>query len=268
MDERITKEIFYGEVLENKLLVGEVYDMTFKAPKEVQKARAGQFLAIYTGNPSMLLPRPISICEVDIVQGTFRVIYRVAGHGTAELAKLKPGDSLRVLGPVGTAFKVDSKHTNFALVGGGIGTPPMLQLAKKIRNQIPHAYISVYLGFRSKFQVILENDLMRYANEVVVATDDGTMGIKGNVIDTFPPDPNFDVIYSCGPSIMLKFLSQYAQERDIPCYVSVEEYMACSVGACLACVVKVKSKTDDDGWDYKRVCMTGPVFNSKELEWK
>jgi dihydroorotate dehydrogenase electron transfer subunit len=256
--------MFYADILENKLLLGEVYDMRLYAPKEVQKAKAGQFLSLYTGNAALLLPRPLSICAADTVSGVFRVIYRAVGEGTREIATLKPGDRVRLLGPLGSFYRVFPEHKRFALVGGGMGAPPMLALAKKIRKEALDAHISVFLGFRSKFQTILEDDFKKYANEVIVATDDGTQGIKGNAVQALAADPNFDIIYGCGPKIMLKFLAKFAEEREIPCYVSVEEHMACSVGACLACVVKVK---DGENWAYRRVCNTGPVFNAKELVW-
>jgi len=258
------REMFYAEVLENKLLVGEVYDMHIHAPKEVAKAKAGQFLSIYTGNPALLLPRPLSICEADSVRGVFRVIYRAVGEGTREIATFKAGDKVRALGPLGTFYRVEPTHNRFAVVGGGMGAPPMLELTKKIRRENPTAHITVYLGFRSRFQVILHQDFTRFANEVIVATDDGTEGVKGNVLDAFPAQPHYDTIFACGPHIMLKNIAAYAASHNLPCFVSVEEHMACSVGACLACVKKLHTK---DGWTYKKVCITGPVFNAKELVW-
>jgi len=258
------REMFYAEVLENKLLIGEVYDMVLHAPREVAKGTAGQFLSIYTGNPTLLLPRPLSICEADSVRGAFRIIYRAVGEGTREIATFKQGDQVRVLGPLGTFYRIEPTHKKFAIVGGGMGAPPMLELAKKIRRENPTSHITVYLGFRSRFQIILHQDFVRYANEVIIATDDGTEGVQGTVIDAFPQNPDYDTIFACGPHPLLKAVAGYAEKHDLPCFVSVEEHMACSVGACLACVKKLKTQ---DGWTYKKVCITGPVFNAKELVW-
>lgn len=259
------REMFHAEVRSNNQIVGDVYDMRLYAPKEVAKAKAGQFLSIYTGNPALILPRPLSICELDKVGGEFRIVYRAAGEGTREIAAFRTGDRARCLGPLGSHYRVSQGHKNFALVGGGMGAPPLLELAKKIRQEIPGAVISVYLGFRSKFATILESDFARYANHVYIATDDGTTGLQGNILQAFPAKPIFDAIFSCGPHIMLKSVAKFADTQGIPCTVSVEEHMACSVGACLACVVKVHD--NDGGWSYKRVCASGPVFNAKELFW-
>ncbi|MCL2841048.1 MAG: dihydroorotate dehydrogenase electron transfer subunit [Defluviitaleaceae bacterium] len=259
------KELFQAEVVANQLIGGEVYDLYLRAPKEVEKARAGQFLSVFTGNPSMILPRPLSICELDKIGGVFRIVYRAGGDGTKEIAKAVAGDYLGVLGPLGTAFKVNKAHKNFAIVGGGIGVPPLLELSKRIRHEVPGSKISVFLGFRSKYQVILEADFKKYVDHIHITTDDGTYGTKGNNIAVLPPQGGFDIAYGCGPLIMLKFLAKYAEDKDIPCVVSTEEHMACSVGACMACVIKVKKGND---WAYVRVCCTGPVFDAKELIWE
>ena len=261
------KELTYGEVVENKLVADEIYELYIHSPKEVVRARPGQFLSIFTGNPSMILPRPLSICEIDKEEGTFRIIYRAGGEGTKEIATYSKGDKLGVLGPLGISFRVDQKNKNYAIVGGGIGVPPLLELSKKIREEVPDSKIYVYLGFRGQPQVILEEDFKKYVDEVTICTDDGTYGFHGNVIAAMKNlNKQLDIAYACGPHIMLKFLAKYCEEIDIQCTVSVEEHMACCVGACLACVIK--QKTNDGDWAYRRVCMNGPVFNAKELVWE
>jgi len=262
------REMLYATVLRNEPLAEDVYDLHLTAPKAVTQAKAGQFLSIYTGNASMLLPRPLSICEANEPRGFFRVVYRVVGEGTREIAAFKTGDKVRMLGPLGSSYHIEDGHKCFALCGGGMGAPPMLALAKKIRKEVEGAQVSVFLGFRSKQQAILEEDFKNYADNVFVATDDGTQGIKGNIIDSLKScEGDFDAIFGCGPQVMLKHLAKYATERNIPCHVSIEEHMACSVGACLACVCKVVTD-DETGWTYKRVCNVGPVFNAKELVWE
>jgi dihydroorotate dehydrogenase electron transfer subunit len=175
---------------------------------------------------------------------------------------------VRVLGPLGSFYPIDPAHKNFALVGGGMGVPPLTELAKTIRREIPQAAITVYLGFRNESQIILKEDFEQYADKVFICTDDGSLGFKGNVVQALlqkPQNPDFDVIYGCGPNIMLKSLAGYAADGGITCFVSLEERMACTVGACLACVAKVHTDTGD--WAYKKVCSDGPVFNSKEVAW-
>ncbi|MCL2169998.1 MAG: dihydroorotate dehydrogenase electron transfer subunit [Defluviitaleaceae bacterium] len=260
-------EMVFGEVLKNEMLIDDVYDLYIKAPQAVSKAQAGQFLSVYTGDSAMLLPRPLSICGIDVVRGVFRVVYRVMGAGTREIAQFKAGDELKILAPLGSHYRIEPEHTKFAVCGGGMGVPPMLALVKKIRNQVPNAHISVFLGFRNYSQVMLLDDFDKFANELFVFTDDGTCGIKGNIIYGLKSleNPEFDTIFGCGPHGMLKALAKFASDKGMPCHVSIEERMACSVGACLACVCKVH---EGGGVAYKRVCSQGPVFDAKELVWE
>jgi len=255
-------EMFYADIIQNKPIAEDTFDLRIQAPAQAMTTAPGQFLSVFTGNPAMLLPRPLSICEIDADNNTFRIIYRIAGDGTKEIANTRAGGKLRVLGPLGNGFYIDTKYNNYAIVGGGIGAPPLLELAKRIRKEIPNSKIAVYLGFRSKSQLILEDDFKKYADEVMICTDNGTYGIKGNAIAAMPPNADFDMVYGCGPKVMLKFLAQYAEQRNMPCFVSMEEHMACSIGACLACVVKVHPR------DLRRVCCDGPVFNAKEVVWE
>ena len=261
------KDIFSAEVLENKQIADHIFELLLHCPNEAGRARVGQFISIFTGNPAMILPRPLSLCEINKEEGTFRIIYRAEGDGTKFISKYKKGELLNCLGPVGQAFRVDPNKKNVAIVGGGIGVPPLLELAKQIRKASPDAKISVYLGFRSKQNVFLEDDFKKFADLVVITTDDGSYGEKNNAVAVMPKGNEFDHTYGCGPGIMLKFLSKYSEERNIPCTVSMEEHMACSIGACLACVVKIKQ--GEDGWAYRRVCCSGPVFaDAKELIWE
>ncbi|MCL2235107.1 MAG: dihydroorotate dehydrogenase electron transfer subunit [Defluviitaleaceae bacterium] len=259
------KELFCGEVLENKLIAPDVWDMRICASDTVKAAQAGQFVSLYTGDSAMLLPRPISICEIDRLAGVLRIVYRVVGGGTEKIAALKTGCQVQGLAPLGSHYQINPKHGKFAIVGGGMGTPPMLALASKIRGEVPNAHISVFLGFRDKSQVILDDDFTKYANGVTVSTDDGSFGVKGNPIQLLPDNPEFDAVFGCGPHIMLKYLAKYADGKGLPCHVSLEERMACSIGACLACVTKIGTTND---WQYSRVCASGPVFDAKEVVWE
>jgi dihydroorotate dehydrogenase electron transfer subunit len=268
-------EIAFTKVIENKQIAPDIFDLRIHSPGQSAKAVAGQFLGIYTGNPSMLLPRPLSICEIDAKGGILRVVYRVVGGGTREIADFTADDKLRVLGPLGNGYEKalaagDMKEMkNIAIVGGGLGVPPLLELAADIRKREPETKIAVYLGFRDKLQVILEGDFGKYADEITVCTDNGSYGLDGNVLANMPQDPQYDMIYGCGPAPMLRALARYAEQKNLPCFVSVEEHMACCVGTCLACAVKVRQNGNGSGIPVnKRACCDGPVFNAREVVWE
>ncbi|MCL2619653.1 MAG: dihydroorotate dehydrogenase electron transfer subunit [Defluviitaleaceae bacterium] len=254
------KSRFCGKVLENKEIVPDVWDMYINVPEAVERARAGQFISIYTGDATMLLPRPLSICQIDPDSGTLRIVYKVVGQGTEKLAKLVAGDEVTGLAPLGSFYQVNPAHNKFAIVGGGMGTPPMLELARQIRKNQSYAHISVYLGFGNKSQIILADDFATYADQVTVTTDDGSFGLQGNAIQNLPDNPDFDAIFGCGPHVMLKHLAKYAENKGLPCHISLEERMACSIGACLACVAKTTN-------GLSKVCTAGPVFDAKEVIW-
>ncbi|MCL2376510.1 MAG: dihydroorotate dehydrogenase electron transfer subunit [Defluviitaleaceae bacterium] len=258
-------EITHAVVIENKQIAQDTFDLRIHSPAQAAKAKAGQFLGIYTGNPAMLLPRPLSICEIDKPNGILRVIYRIVGGGTKEIAEVAAGEKLRILGPLGNGYDIDTNYRDIAIVGGGLGVPPLLQLASSIRKIKPSANIAIYLGFRDKSQVILEEEFSRYDDKVTVCTDDGSYGVQGNAIAALPQKPVFDAVYGCGPKPMLAALAKYAEAAGLPCFVSVEEHMACCVGTCLACAVKAYQ---DGGTVNKRACYDGPVFNAKELVWE
>jgi len=258
-------KMMHATVIENKQIAQDIYDLRIHSLEQAAQAKAGQFLGIFTDSPAMLLPRPISICEIDKAGGILRMIYRVVGGGTKEIADIAAGETLRVLGPVGNGYAIDNSHRDIAIVGGGLGVPPLLQLAASIRKANPEANIAVYLGFRDKSQVILKEDFERYTSEVTICTDDGSCGINGNVFAAMPQNPKFDTVYGCGPKPMLAALAKYAEAASLPCFVSVEEHMACCVGTCLACAVKAH---EGENTVNKRACYDGPVFNAKELVWE
>ena len=259
------KEIYNAEILENKLIAHDIYDMRLSCKLAIPAA-AGQFIAVYIDNPAMLLPRPLSICETYESSDILRTIYRIAGGGTSHLSKAKAGDNLRILAPLGNGFSIDPTHKSFAIAGGGIGMPPLLELVKQIRTSVPDAEIDVFMGYRNAEQIILKEDFAEYTNkdQIHIATDDGSYGIHGNVMKFFDDNRKFDIIYTCGPHIMMKNITKWAIEQNIDCQVSLEERMACAIGACLACVAKINT---NDGPVARRVCSNGPVFNGRELIW-
>ena len=230
-----------------------------------QDAKPGQFIGVYPSKDSTLLPRPISICEVSDDRRALRIVYRVAGKGTDEFSHYKPGRRVQILGVLGNGYPVEeAKNRKILLLGGGIGIPPLLELAKTLRNQDVKADITIAAGYRDS-DLFLREDLEQYGR-VLVATEDGSVGTKGNVMDAVKENKiTPDIIYSCGPMPMLRAIKQYAEMIDIPAYLSLEERMACGVGACLGCVCKTKEKDPHSHVHNARICTDGPVFECREV---
>ena len=247
-------------VVEQKQLAEGIFDM-WLATDLAQDAYAGQFIGVYPEDKSTLLPRPISICEVNKEENKLRIVYRVAGKGTEEFSHYEAGKQVPVLGVLGNGFPVEEgKGKKVFLMGGGIGIPPMLQLAKELdaKNQI-------IVGYRDN-QLFLKEDLAQYG-EVYVATEDGSVGTKGNVMNAIEENAlEADVIFACGPMPMLRAIKGYAEKKGIPAYISLEERMACGVGACLGCVCKTTKKDHHSHVNNARICTDGPVFLAEDVD--
>lgn len=239
-----------------------IYSMWIQTEQIAKEAKPGQFVSLYSGNGSKLLPRPISLCEIDKEQGRLRVVYRVTGKntGTEEFSRLSAGDKIEVLGPLGNGFPLDeAEGKTVFLMGGGIGIPPMVETGKQIQGRV----ITI-AGYRDELYLV---DEMKKNGEVYIATEDGSRGTKGNVMDAIRENGlQADLIFACGPAPMLRAIKAYAQERRIPCWISMEEKMACGIGACLACVCKSKEVDGHSRVHNKRICKDGPVFPASEVE--
>ena len=235
-----------------------IYDLRLAAGEIAAQAVPGQFVSLYSKDGSRLLPRPISLCGIDKEKGELRLVYRVAGAGTKEFSAYEEGDTLDIMGPLGNGFPLKKKKA--FLIGGGIGIPPMLELAKNLDYEK-----TAVIGYRDK-ETFLADELRKYA-DVVIATEDGSVGTKGNVIDAIRAEKlTADIIYACGPTPMLKALKTYAMENGIECYISLEEKMACGIGACLGCVCHSKDIDEHSNVRNKRICKDGPVFRAEEVE--
>lgn len=242
---------------ENRTIDKDIFSMQLLAPEIAETAVPGQFVSLYCNDGSRLLPRPISICETDKLKGRIRLVYRIAGKGTKELSQLQAQDTVKVMGPLGNGFTLEGK--NAILIGGGIGIPPMLELAKQL-----HCEKQIVLGYRDT--TFLNKEFEAFGN-VYISTEDGSKGTKGNVIDAIKENGlNADIIYACGPTPMLRGVKEYAAERNIRAQLSLEERMACGIGACLGCVCKSKEIDHHTNVKNKRVCKDGPVFYAEEVE--
>jgi dihydroorotate dehydrogenase electron transfer subunit len=238
-------------------LTQDIYSMWLEAKEIALSAKPGQFLSLYCNDGSRLLPRPISICEIDRTNGKLRLVYRVVGKGTKEFASYKEGSTIEVMGPLGNGFHLEDGKA--ILIGGGIGIPPMLELAKQLTCEK-----EIVLGYRNI--TFLENDFLPFGR-VYISTEDGSSGIKGNVIDVLRNQGlTGNIIYACGPEVMLKSVKAYAMECGIKAQLSLEERMACGIGACLACVCRSKERDYHTNVKNKRICKDGPVFYAEEIE--
>ena len=208
----MSKKQVMAEIIRHTSLSDGIFDMTLKAEEIAKEAKAGQFISVYLNNKSKILPRPISICGIDKEAGTLRIVYRTVGDGTKELSDYKKA----------------------ILIGGGIGIPPMLELMKQLDCDK-----TAVLGYRDSDMFL--KDEFEAVGDVVISTEDGSFGTKGNVIDAIKEQGvEGSIIYACGPTPMLRGIKAYAEEMGIEAQISMEERMACGIGACLACVCKSK----------------------------
>lgn len=262
-----------AEIIENKQIAENIYDMTVASSEIANEALPGQFAHIRVRDCiDPLLRRPISICEVNRVRGTVRFVYRSHGAGTRLLAAMEAGQSLDIIAPLGNGtFPVGGDFQDVYVIGGGIGVPPLLYAAKAWygRGSTVHAV----LGFAGKEQVILEQEFARYAN-VSIYTVDGSCGRKGLVTDYFTEEqlaqnvadkqPAKFLYFACGPKPMLKAIQQHSLIQQGTGYLSLEEHMACGIGACMGCVTKITDGVLGD-WKYAKVCDCGPAFPAEKV---
>jgi len=241
------------EIITARELADNVYAITMEAGDIGAKARPGQFVHIKCGEGT-LLRRPISIC--DSRDGYLKIVFFAKGAGTHWLAEQKRG-FLDVLGPLGTGFSLDGRR--ILLVGGGIGVPPLLFTAREAIGQV-----SAILGFGSEKNVILRDNFRDVCEQVIITTADGSVGERGFVTEPLARElatGKYDAVLACGPTSMLRMVAKIAKEHNVPCQVSMEERMACGVGACIGCIVEMENGEN------LRVCHDGPVFRATEVKW-
>ena len=254
------------DIISNEKMTDDynIYSMIFDAPLIAKIAKPGQF--IHVKCDGLTLRRPISIASAK--NGQIRICYDVRGEGTAWLSTLKSGDKLDIIGPIGKGFDISDASKKVLLAGGGIGVYPLYSVAEAYGE---NAFVA--LGFRTKNIITFEKEFTECGSKLHIATDDGSYGRKGYAIELVKEilDNNkIDMIMTCGPKIMMKGIVAEALKRNIKCQVSMEERMACGIGACLACVCKIKY-AEDEKFTNKRVCIDGPVFDiseGSEVDWE
>ena len=257
------KQYVNMEVIYNQEIAPKIYEMKLRGEGVVQNAECGQFVHIRVSHENLhILRRPISICSIDREKSEMVIVYGVVGKGTMILSEKKQGEQVEILGPLGNGFKA-SPLKEAVLVGGGIGVPPLLELAKQLK-EAGCEKVKVFLGFRN--HPFLVREFETTADEVYLATEDGSAGHKGyvtEILDRHVDQPS--ELFACGPKMMLKAVQTYAQNKSIPSQLSTEERMGCGIGACLVCVCKLKAEQNPEGYEYKRVCKEGPVFAGDEI---
>ena len=249
-----------AQIVSNVLIAPEVFMMTVEVSEMAEKVLPGQFAMLYIDKGELILPRPISFCDVNQSRGTVQFVYKVVGAGTDALSKLHAWNRISVFGPLGNGFHTKKRNgerfSKVALVGGGIGIPPLHLLAKMLVTN--GTYADIYLGFSAS--PILVERFRHLASRLHVTTENGSFGHTGNIVDFLSThDMEYEEIFACGPKAMLTTLVKFGKKKGIPCQVSLEERMACGFGACVGCSIRVKNT-------YVRVCTEGPVFYDDEVD--
>ncbi len=261
-DERQKNKIFFGfrEVIEIKEISLNTYILEVSSSPELANAAPGQFVYIMPKvQKKILLPRPL--CIVDVDGNSLKMIFKVKGRGTGYLAEVRKGENLSLMGPLGKGFETITAPS--VLVGGGLGVSPLYLLAKKLNSEFGDKGIKAIIGFKNKAEAFYIEKFSSLMSNVLVCSDDGSLGEKGNVVEILEKNLNGEkVVYACGPRPMLKAVSDFTLGKDVKLFVSLEERMGCGMGACLGCVVKIKT---ENGEEYRRVCKEGPVFDGHKV---
>ena len=257
----------FAKLIKKEQLKSDIFKYSVEAPEIVKDAKQGQFIEIrVSDNVEPFLRRPISIHNMDKENGILEFIFQVKGKGTKILSQKEEGDFIDIIGPLGHGTFEYNNFQNIAIIGGGIGVFPLYELAKNAKNDGKN--VNIYLGFRNKDFVVLEDEFKELANELILTTDDGSYSEKGFAIDFLKKDVEdgkIDCIFACGPLPMLKAVRNYAIEKNIPCQISLEEKMGCGLGVCLGCAVKTAESSSEKP-EYVHVCKAGPVFEAKDVE--
>jgi dihydroorotate dehydrogenase electron transfer subunit len=267
--------IAIGKVIENRGVAPGHFLLTIRLPLSFATPVPGQFVMIRDPDRDVpLLPRPISVYgfQREEDHASLNLLCRVAGRGTALLSRLNPGSTLTVLGPLGCGFTIDPDVRQLLLVAGGVGAAPLaflLQEGSLLKPDLEERQVTAYLGAGTAELLTGLNRFQGFC-DLRTATDDGSCGYRGTVterlaVDLAGYDAKSTLILACGPGAMIRSLALLLRDSRIRCQVSLEERMACGVGACLGCVVAIREGEGRTG--YRRVCKDGPVFDIREILW-
>lgn len=254
----LPKMVVEAQVVANRDIGNQVKELVLYAPEVAKQAVPGQFLHIRVANATYhpLLRRPLSISGICPAAGTVSTIYRIVGHGTECLATLRENDNVDCMGPLGTGFTLQGKRP--LLVGGGMGLAPLVCLAGALCPKP----MEILMGGRTKEEMFWTGMFTDMCSNLHITTDDGSLGSCGVTLDLLPAllqSGNYDMVYTCGPHVMMEGVARLAQQYQIPCQISLEEYMACGIGGCLSCTCQATDGTR------KKVCTDGPVFWAEEV---
>jgi len=263
-------QVYKCSILENIKIGQNYFKMTISAPQVAKQSRAGQFVHLRCSNPpvspftkggmrGIILRRPFSIHRVS--GNKIEILYRVIGRGSLEISRKKPKEFVDIIGPLGNGFKIAGNLKIAILVAGGMGVAPLVMLAEEMKS------VKVLIGAKTKKELLCEKEFKNLGCEVKVSTEDGSKGFKGLVTELLKQllithdSPPATALYACGPKEMLKEIAVIAKKHKIPAQVSLEENMACGIGACYGCPVMTKK-------GYKLICKDGPVFNANDIMWE
>ena len=265
-----------GFIEDNRKIAPGHFLMSIRLPISFPEPVPGQFVMLRsTGNYATVLSRPFSVhgFRKEGNNAILDVLYRVSGRGTLLLSHTSVGAEVKILGPLGRGFETAPGMTKIILVAGGIGIAPLsFFLQREMRKRENPVAFDIYLGAKDAETLeAMKSRVPGDAGEILMATDDGSVGYQGPVTDILKKElknvaKEFTMILACGPSAMLKSLAMIMNDKPFACLVSLEERMACGIGACLGCVVETKDK--QGATTYKRVCKEGPVFDIGEIVWK
>jgi dihydroorotate dehydrogenase electron transfer subunit len=256
-----------SSVISKEKLSEAIFKLTLSSPLFLKRAKPGNFVHIKVSPHSYpLLRRAFSLHYVDIQKGNFDILFKVVGKGTKILSEKSFGDTLDLLGPIGNSFSPPTKGEKVMLVAGGLGIAPLWFLFTDLIKKIDKEKLIFLSGAKTKKELLYCEKLKELRTNLILTTDDGSFGTKGLVTEVFLQEIQKRknelrklMVYSCGPPEMLKRMSEMSKEYDLSCQISLEGSMACGVGACWGCVVKLENE------GYKRVCVDGPVFDAREV---
>ncbi len=264
MDER-------ADLLANDEVAEDFYLARLRAPHIAVEAEPGQFVNVeVSAGYSPLLRMPLSVCAVDEVAGTVDLLYEAVGPKSRALSLRRSGEHVRCLGPLGKGFAPPEIGAKTVLVGGGIGVPPMMFWGRSLLQQ--GFEVCLVVGARSAAKHLPDELLHDAVPRVRRASDDGSLGHHGLVTDLLREElaeGGSYAVFTCGPHAMMAAVVSICLEGDVPCQVSLEEYMACGIGICVGCTVRVEQVEGASAYaDYSRICVDGPVFDAKRISWE